>query len=69
MTFEVLYTESNGAVKTVELDATCLLEAEQKFKEAHPSAIYWEIGIEIDADFDFNSAPHPSAHYERGNYE
>jgi len=65
MTFEILYNESNGAVERVEVEASCLLEAEQKFKEAHPSAIHWEIGIEIGADFDFNSAPHQSAHYER----
>lgn len=66
MIFEILYNESGGSVKTAEIDADCLLEAEAKFKEAYPSATYWEIGIELDADFDFNSAPHPSAHYERG---
>ena len=66
MTFEVLYNESGGAVKIAELDADSLFQAEAKFKEAYPSAVYWEIGITIDADFDFNSAPHPSAYCERG---
>lgn len=64
MTFEILYNEPGGSVKTAEIDATCLLEAEQKFKTAFPCAAYWEIGIEIDADFDFASTPHPSAHHE-----
>jgi hypothetical protein len=64
VTFDVIYNEAHGSVKTAEIDANCLFEAEAKFKELHPEATYWEIGIEIDADFDFNSAPHPSAHYE-----
>lgn len=67
MTFEILYNEAQGPVKTAEIDATCLLEAEEKFKTAFPDAVYWEIGSEIDADFDFASTPHPSAHYERAN--
>jgi hypothetical protein len=66
MTFEILYNESGGAVKTAEVDADSLFEAEENFRCAYPSATYWEIAITIDADFDFNSAPHPSAHYERG---
>lgn len=62
MTFDVIYTESNGAVKTTDIEADSLLQAERKFKEAFPDAVYWEIGIEIDADFDFAGTPHPSAH-------
>ena len=65
MTFEILYSESGGSVKRAEIEADSLLEAEAKFKLAYPGAVYWEIAIEIDADFDFNSAPHPSAHLER----
>ena len=65
MTVEVIYTEANGAVRTAEVEADSLIQAEAKFKEVHPGAVYWEIGMD-DADFDFNSAPHPSAHYERG---
>jgi hypothetical protein len=65
MTFDVIYNEAQGPVKTTEVVATCLLEAEAKFKGAFPDAVYWEIGVEIDADFDFASTPHPSAHYER----
>jgi hypothetical protein len=60
-------TKAQGAVKTTEVDATCLLEAEAKFKEAFPDAVYWEIGVEIDADFDFAGTPHPSEHYERSH--
>jgi hypothetical protein len=45
MKFDILYNEAQGAVKTVELEASCLLEAEAKFKEAHPEATYWEFGI------------------------
>lgn len=52
MKFDILYNEAQGAVKTVEVEASCLLEAEAKFKEAHPEAVYWEIGVEIDADFE-----------------
>jgi len=66
VTFDVIYNEAQGPVKTTEVDAESLFEAEAKFKEAFPDAVYWEIGIEIDADFDFASTPHPSAHYERG---
>jgi hypothetical protein len=46
MTFEVLYNEARGSVKTAEIDAPCLLEAEAKFKEAHPEAVYFEIGVD-----------------------
>lgn len=69
MTFDILYNEAQGAVKTAEIEASCLLEAEAKFKEEHPEAVYWEIGVEVetDADFDFASTPHPSAYYEREN--
>jgi len=65
MTFEVLYNESGGPVKTADVEADSLFEAEAKFQEAYPKASYYEIAIEIGADFDFNSAPHPSAHYEK----
>lgn len=67
MTFEVLYNEASGSVKTAQTDANCLFEAEEKFKEAFPNAAYWETGIEIDADFDFASTPHPSAHSKRND--
>lgn len=65
MKFEILYNEARGSVKTAEIDANCLFEAETKFKEAYPNATDWEIGIEIDADFDFSSTPHPSKFYEQ----
>lgn len=49
MKFDILYNEAQGAVKKAEIEASCLLEAEAKLKEAYPEAVYWEVGIEIDA--------------------
>jgi len=46
-----------------------LADAYSALSEAHrqlSDALRLKAGKQIDADFDFNSAPHPSAHYERG---
>jgi hypothetical protein len=60
VTFQIIYHESNELVKTVEIDAECLFEAEEKFKAAYPDAVYWEIGVEIGADLALDDASKPS---------
>lgn len=45
MTFHVLFIADGGPIQECEIEATCLLECEDRLRELHPEAVRWEIGL------------------------
>lgn len=43
--FHVLFNAESGPVRECFITASCLLECEDRFRELHPEAVYWEIGF------------------------
>lgn len=42
--FHVLFNADGGPVQERLISASCLLECEDRLRELHPEAVYWEIG-------------------------
>lgn len=45
--FHVLFNAEGGRVQESLMTASCLLECEDRLKQAHPEAVYWEIGFSV----------------------
>lgn len=43
--FHVLFNADGGPVQECLITASCLLECEDRLREQHPDAVYWEIGF------------------------
>lgn len=43
--FHVLFNADGGPVQECLITASCLLECEDRLRELHPEAVYWEIGV------------------------